>query len=141
MRTVWKWILGVLLVLVLVGAFAAGAYFWWNRMGGVSYRSAPGAPFHQGGQGWQGGPMMRGDGFGPRDGGPRMRGFAFHHPFGGLFFFGGGLLRLVILGALLYGAYWLGRRNARVVIEPRQARPVEPAPPAAADTTPPPPAE
>ena len=138
MRTVWKWILGVLLVLVVIGAFAAGAYFWWNRMEGVSYRNAPDVPFRQG---WQGGPMMRGDGFDRRDGGPMMRGFRPFRPFGGIFAMGGGLLRLIVLGALLYGAYWLGRRNARVVMEPRQPQTPEPPPAPPENATPPAPTE
>jgi hypothetical protein len=131
MRNVWKWILGVILVLLVAGAIGAGAFLWRSRMGEVSYRSMP---FHHS---WQNGPMMHGDQFDPRQAGPMMRGFRPFRPFGG-FFALGGLLRLIILGALLYGAYWLGRRNARVVMEPRQPRtpqpppapPVEPAPPA-----------
>jgi len=45
--------------------------------------------------------------------GPMMRGRGFGH-----FFFPGGLVKLIFFGALLYGAYWLGKRNARVVFDP-----------------------
>jgi hypothetical protein len=47
------------------------------------------------------GPLMHGRGFGPW----------------GAFSFFGGLVKLAFFGALLYGAYWLGKRNARVVLD------------------------
>jgi hypothetical protein len=44
-----------------------------------------------------------------------MRGdFGFFGPFA----FFGGLAKLIFFGALLYGAYWLGTRNARIVMNP-----------------------
>jgi hypothetical protein len=50
------------------------------------------------------GPMM----------GPRGGRFGLFGPF----LFLGWLARLAFFGALLYGAYWLGKRNARVVLDP-----------------------
>ncbi len=128
MKTVWKWILGILIVLLLVGAFAVAGFFW---SGHRTLAAVGGMPFHQG---WNGGPMMRGDDFGWQSG-PMMRG---GRGFGGFFLLGGigWLLRLGFFGLLLYGAYWLGRRNARVVVDPRT-----PAPAAAAAPAPEPPAD
>lgn len=107
MRNAWKWILGILLVLVILSIpFLLHYAFGNNLIRGFAGR----------------GPMMmeRFDfnhpGFGRGFRGPMgMRGgFGFFTPFRFL----GGLVELIIFGALLYGAYWLGRRNARVVIEP-----------------------
>jgi len=113
MKNIWKWILGVLLVLVVVAALAAAAFAWRTHMG-VAFING-GAPFARG---WDTGPMMRGnDGWnaGPMMGG--RGGFGFLGPI----VFIGGLLKLVFFAALLYGAYWLGKRNARVVLGPRPA--------------------
>ena len=54
MKSIWKWILGLVVVLLVVGAFFAVGFFMRTHMltGGVA-----GVPFHQG---WNGGPMMRG---------------------------------------------------------------------------------
>ena len=69
--------------------------------------------------------------FGPHS---RGRGFGHHDDFGG---FGplmivGGLIHLALFIGILYGAYWLGRRNARLVLDPstgsgRRPEPVAPA--------------
>lgn len=138
MKTIWKWILGILLVVLVVGGLAAAAFMWRGRTAVVSYRSMP---FNRS---WENGPMMRGHEFG-RQTGPLMRGGVGFRPLRGLFFLGSGLLCVLALGALLYGAYWLGRRNARMVIEPRSLSTPEPAPAPPADSNPPadtsPPAE
>jgi hypothetical protein len=128
MRAVWKWILGVVLVLVVIAGLAATAFFWHGGWATVSYREMP-MPH---GRSWNNGPMMRGDDL-PWQQGPMMRVERGFRPFGGLFFLGR-LLHWAFFGALLYGAYWLGRRNARVVIDPRSAA-VPPAAPV--QTTPP----
>ncbi len=47
-------------------------------------------------------------------------------PFGG-FFLLGGLVKLVLFLGVIYGAYWLGRRNARIALDPKPAERVEPA--------------
>ena len=114
MSKTWKWILGILLVLVIVGAFVAIGYAWQTHTFAMtSYRSMP---FDRN---WNDStlpenlrhPMLgvRGNGQYP------MRGFT---PFGG-FFLLGGLAKLVIFFGLLYGAYWLGRRNARIALDPK----------------------
>jgi hypothetical protein len=130
MKTIWKWILGILLVVLVVGGLAAAAFMWRGRTAAVSYRSMP---FNRG---WENGPMMRGHGFG-RQSGPLMRPSRGFGPIRGLFFLGSGLLCVLALGALLYGAYWLGRRNARLVIEPRSPATTEPAPVPPAEPGPP----
>ncbi len=130
MKTVWKWLLGILVVVLVVGAFFAAGFFMRTHM---LVGNAAVAPFHQG---LNSGPMMRGgDDFGFRAG-PMMRG---GRGFGGLFFLGGlgWLARLAFFGLLLYGAYWLGRRNARVVVDPRAPAPAVPAPEPPSDPTPP----
>jgi hypothetical protein len=68
----------------------------------------------------------RGNGWGNGFNGPKGdRRNGFGH-FGPLVFLGG-LVRLAFFGALLYGAYWLGKRNARVTLDPAPvAPPVEP---------------
>ena len=121
MKNIWKWILGVLLVLVVVAAVGVAAFAWRNHMG-VAFRNG-GAPFARG---FDNGPMMRGnDGWnnGPM---PMMRGRGGFGFLGPLVFLGG-LVKLAFFGALLYGAYWLGKRNARVVVN---------APPAASEPAP-----
>jgi len=123
MKTVWKWILGIVIVVLLVGAFAAAGYFWSAQRG---FALAGGMPFHQGWNGgpmMQAGPMMHGGGFGWQAG-PMMRG---GRGFGGFFLLGaiGWLLRLAFFGLLLYGAYWLGRRSTHSA-EPRTAAPAAP---------------
>lgn len=124
MSKTWKWILGIVLVMVLVGAMFAIGFMWqthtvtgWNRI----------MPFEQN---WNS-PMQR-DNWNQRVPGdqwnhPMMntRGFT---PFGG-FFMLGGLVRPILFFGLLYGAYWLGRRNARIAIDPKPAARVDaPAP-------------
>ncbi|MGE5250002.1 MAG: hypothetical protein ACM3QS_07270 [Bacteroidota bacterium] len=125
MKTIWKWILGILLVVLVVGALAAAAFMWRGRMASVSYRSIP---FERQ---WENGPRMRRPEFGWQTR-PLMRAGGGIRPLRGFLVLGNGLLCLLVLGALLYGAYWLGRRNARVVIEaksPAAPPPAAPAPP------------
>ena len=125
MKSIWKWILGIALVLVLVGVVATAAFMWRNHVISVSsFREVPfdrsfDNPLPRDFDGGRHGPMM----------GPRGRGFGFG--LFGPFMFLGGLVKLAFFGALLYGAYWLGRRNARVVVDPGPSAPpiVEPEPP------------
>ena len=107
MNRFWKWtlaILGILVVLAIVAIpFAMHSVFGFSMARGFD--------------GWNG-PMMRdhhGLGF-DRFHGPLMYGRGFG-PWGAFSFFGG-LVKLAFFGALLYGAYWLGKRNARVVLDP-----------------------
>jgi hypothetical protein len=112
----WKWtlaILGILIALAIVAIpFAMHSVFGFSMARGFD--------------GWNG-PMMRdhhGLGF-DRFHGPLMYGRGFG-PWGAFSFFGG-LVKLAFFGALLYGAYWLGKRNARVVLDPSTG-PSAPAP-------------
>jgi hypothetical protein len=113
-----KWILGIVLVLVLVGAMFAVGFAWRTHTTGgwmMPYgyeRNWNNPMMERGFNNWQH-PMMTDRGF---------------LPFSG-FFFLGGLLKWVLFFGLLYGAYWLGRRNARFTVDPRPASPVDaPAP-------------
>lgn len=118
MKNIWKWILGILAVL-LVAAIVGGMFLFHNRVMAGGF--GPGYAYQQQNgnvrpnmPGWNNSP--RGDGNGFR--GPMMmkgggRGF---NRFGG-----GGFFQLVVFGLLLYGAYWLGRRNARIALDPPAA--------------------
>lgn len=118
MKNIWKWILGILVVVLVVGAVGAAAFMWRSHMN-FAYGNMP---MMRGNDGWNRGPSMMGRG-----------GF---FPFFGAFALLGGLVKLVIFGALLYGAYWLGRRNARVVVDtPTQATPPPPPPASDVDQT------
>ena len=169
MKTVWKWILGIIIVLVVAG-LVVGAVFMWQHRPAFSMRSAPFAyrqyqqnapnapstpnpqnnqskpntpngttpnrPMMPRGFGYGRGPMMgRGFGYSPMMGrggfgyGSMMsRGFSpFFVGFSMMF----GLVKLVLFGLLLYGAYWLGRRSVTPVVAPVAPVPVsdpEPAP-------------
>jgi hypothetical protein len=129
MKKIWKWLLGILIVVVVVAVLVGGAFVMRNRMiafnGINNQRQAQTQPQ----QGWNAGPMgQRGEnGFQGRaggrfdqgQGGPMMgggfgrgfnRGFA---PFGFGLMFLGGLLRLIplaLLGLLLYAVYQFGKR-------------------------------
>jgi hypothetical protein len=122
MKTYWKWILGILIVLAVLIAIPLGMHFLINR----GYIKPPMVfAFHQrpagpnfdkqnGFNDWNG-PRGFGDngGWSNRGEGHRGRGFGF---FGPLMFIGG-LLKLAVFGGLLYGAYWLGKRNARITLD------------------------
>jgi hypothetical protein len=120
MSKTWKWILGIVLVLVLIGAMFVVGYAWRaHTLGGwmTPYGYTQDRPFERN---WNGPMMGRGDDGWRR---PMMvdRGLM---PFGGFFLFGG-LLKWILFFGLLYGAYWLGRRNARISLDPRPASPVD----------------
>ena len=127
MKTYWKWIIGIIIALAVIVAAMFGMRYlvsngtitlpanlnaWRGPMMGRGFEG-PRAFDGRGFNGYRGGPMMGG------------RGIGFGH-FGPLIFLGG-LLRLVFFGALLYGAYWLGRRNARIAIDSKTVAPaIEP---------------
>jgi hypothetical protein len=135
MKTYWKWIIGIVIALAVVAVAMIGMRYlisngaiplpanlttWHGPMMGRDFDGPRGSDDNgnngQGrGNGW-------GNGFnGPK--GDRRNGFGH---FGPLVFLGG-LVRLAFFGALLYGAYWLGKRNARVTLDPAPvAPPVEP---------------
>jgi hypothetical protein len=143
MKNAWKWILGVLLVLLVVAAlvavpFAMRSYMAANPGVLAQGRVFNGGPMMRGNNGQQGnqpgfgfngqrGPMMGGRGF--ERGFSRFGGFG---PFGFGLMFLGGLLRLIplaLFGLLLYGVYQLGKRaGVRSVMIPAPAA----TPPAAA---------
>ena len=159
MKKVWKWILGILLVLVIVAALVAVPFVMRNYMAANFNRAAqqtvPGANPQAPGANPQApngfrGPMMRGNnngqqgqfpgGFDDR-GGPMMGGGRGFSRFGGFaplgfgMMFIGGLLRLIplaLFGLLLYGVYQLGKRaGVRSTLSPAPVS-TQPAPPAAA---------
>jgi hypothetical protein len=139
MRKIWKWVLGIVLVLMLVGAMFAIGFAWrTHTFSMVSYRDMPygregnGPMMQPGNEGWGRQPMMYG-----RNGGERsmMGGRGFQH-FGGGFSPLGGLVKLAVFIGLLYGAYWLGKRNARITLDPKPAAPVAEVPAPQAGTPP-----
>ncbi len=142
MKTLWKWIIGILIVLLVVGALAAAFFVWRNhpalafgprlgeRFNPPNSQDLPNAPTNPNmprNFGYGHGPMDGDRGWRPPMFGQRGFGFLPFFPFFGGFFLFGGLVKLVIFGLLLYGAYWLGRRNARLVVDPKPAAPA-PAP-------------
>lgn len=131
MNKTLKWIFGIVLVLALVGAMFAIGYTWQTRMaGGWDTRVARdwNHPMMRGDDGWTNQPRKweRNDGWSH----PMVyeRGFT---PFGG-FFLLGGLVKFALFVGLLYGAYWLGRRNARIALDPSTGSGQRPAPAASA---------
>ena len=137
MKKAWKWILGIILVLVVVAALVAVPFVMRNYMAAnfsfrATQQTAPGVNPQAPGTnpqvpGPNRGPMMnrnfngQGQGFGGFGGqrGPMMGGgrgfsrFGGFTPFGFGFMFLGGLLRLIplaLFGLLLYGVYQLGKR-------------------------------
>jgi len=107
MKNFWKWILGIVVILVVLFGLGIGArllmgnFFPAGSDELYAFRS----------------PMM-----GVRN---------FHH-FGGMMGFGGGsmlfggLVPLALLGALVYGAFWFGKRKS--LTHPIPGMPVETAP-------------
>jgi len=145
MTKAWKWILGILAALVILGVVAAAVFVWWNhapltmsarvtRMQQYAQPApgtpaAPGAPTVPNKQGAPYG-FGRGDrgffqspgGRMPMMGGRGNRNFGGLMPFGMGFFLLGGLLHLIIpLGVLVLVAilfYSLGKRAGASSIAP-----------------------
>lgn len=88
MKNFWKWILGIVIVLVVLFGLGVGARLLLGNILPGADGAVEGLRPH----------MMGGWSFG------RM------HPFGG-FMRLGGLLPLILVGLLAYGAYWLGKRK------------------------------
>lgn len=109
MSKTWKWILGIVVVVVVLGALAMAGFAWRSNM---SYRGGD-LPYARD---WNNMPMYRDNDWNNWNH-PMMstRGFV---PFGG-FFLLGGLVKSGLFLGLLYGAYWLGRRNARIALDPK----------------------
>jgi hypothetical protein len=119
MKNIWKWILGILIVLAILAIPAALYYMYTHYSSFVTAGTLPGFR----------GPVMGGHGYDWNH--PHMHndfrfgeGFKPMHrrghftPFFGGFFLLFGLLKIALFGALLYGAYWLGKRNARITLDP-----------------------
>jgi hypothetical protein len=96
MKTFWKWILGIVIVLVVLAGLGIG-----TRLLMVNY--LPEARLGFGDLDGFHGQMMRGRGFGLIGG---------MMPFGGGFHMLGGFFPLLLLGLLFYGVYRLGRHGS-----------------------------
>jgi hypothetical protein len=138
MKSVWKWILGIVIVLILCAAVGGGIFAFSHRfaLGGPEIRAnqadnyAWSMPMHRGFVGPNDRYHQRefGPGMVPHMGAWGGRGMM---PFGGGFMLFGGLIRLffvlAILGLVGFGAYRLGKQaGVRTA-----AAPVAPPPPAA----------
>ena len=131
MKNIWKWVLGILIVLVIVAAVVAVPLvmrsYMAARIPASTTNTLPqGRGFNGNGNGWnmmpRNGNQQGQGGFNGR-GGPMMgggqgfnRGFrgGMFSPFGFGFMFLGGFLRLipwVLLALLVWGVYQLGRRS------------------------------
>lgn len=91
MKNFWKWILGIVIVLVVLFGLGVGA-----RLLLANVLPAAAGDYH---------------GFMPMMGGRGVEHFFGRMPFGGGFMRLGGLVPLLLLGLLVYGAYWLGKRK------------------------------
>jgi len=143
MKKAWKWILGVLLVVVVAAALVGVSLVVGNRM--FARANFNNQSQLQPQQGLNNGPMMGGNqrggyglqgrapgGFenrgGPMMGGGFRRGFA---PFGFGLMFIGGLLRLIplaLFGLLLYAVYQFGKRAGLRAAPVAVTAPASPAP-------------
>ena len=120
MKNSWKWVLGIVLVLmVAVGIFGLGYIHHTQMMAPVDPQGWHGSMMNGAGPGGHGGQMMQMHSFGR---GPIRGGMFF-----GMFV---GLIPLALGLLLLYGAYRLGVRHSAPV-----AVPVTPAPPVAVTTS------
>lgn len=102
MKSIWKWILGILAGTLVLGVLFFSPLLWhqflpFGRYGG--YGMMPGA--------WGGGRMPMHGGFGGYS--PMMTG-GFSYGFGGLF---GGLIQLGVLALIVLGIVWLVRAILR----------------------------
>jgi len=115
MSKFWKWFLGILLVLVFIGLFVASAFL---MHGGFARGGFDSRGFQQYGQ-FERGPMMGGGQFYGFGGGPGWMmgggGYGFHPlAFCGRLF--GGLIPLLLLALIIYGAYRLGRHKSPAAV-------------------------
>ena len=109
MKSIWKWVLGILLVLVVIGLLVGSAFLLHGfGRGGIEAREFQGY-----GQ-FQRGPMMgEGQVFGFGGGpGRMMGGYGFGLPLIGIcLFFLRGLIPLALLALVVYGAYRMGKHR------------------------------
>ena len=120
MSKTWKWVLGIVLVLAVIVAVVCSIAFHAGFMrDGVAahgmFESKGWGDFDQhsqmmnGVKGYAGHGQMMGGGYGFNGHGSMMRGRGF-------FPFFGGLIPLVLLGLLVYGAYWLGKKKSNTQV-------------------------
>lgn len=145
MSRAWKWILGILAVLIIVAVVVGGAWLLISRGTRIAavrpYAGQPNsqtAPFGPNGQNFPNGRRGFGNGGGFPFGGYGFRGpmmgnrFPGFGPFGIGFFLLGALLRLIVpLGLLVLVAfifYQLGKRAGSGTVR-REPVPVAPTPP------------
>ena len=120
MKTIWKWVLGILIALIVIAAILLGM----RALVDNGYIAGPGMYAWHRGYGFD-----KSYGFDEWDRPARFdcpRGWDYPH--GGMvffspFFFLHGLLKLAVFAGLLYGAYWLGTRNARITLDSAPATP------------------
>jgi len=109
MKSIWKWVLGILLVLVVIGLLVGSAFLLHGfGRGGIEARDFQGY-----GQ-FQPGPMMGGGqiyGFDGRGGMMGGRGFGFPL-IGFCLFLLRGLIPLTLLALVVYGAYRMGTHRS-----------------------------
>ena len=118
MKAIWKWILGILLVLVVIGLFVGMAFL---MHGGFSrgFETGGGQEFGQ----FERGPMMGqgqiyGFGAGP---GRMMGGYGFISPFMLVCRFFLRLIPLALLALLVYGAYRFGTHKTNTQVSSASA--------------------
>ena len=122
MKNIWKWILGILLIVVIVAGLVGAAFAIHNSMTArFAYRlNGPGgAPNIQPNPGPQSKPGFPEPGMWGRFPGEHRSMFGHGFGFGPAFFLLGGLMRLiplVLVILLIVGAYLLGRRSQAPVM-------------------------
>jgi hypothetical protein len=125
MKKVWKWVIGIVIVLVVVAALVGGAILMRNRyanLAGIAKSGVPGLPVpgDDYGRRFPGMRPFRDDGWGRRGmpmWGPGMMGFGRHLPIMG---FLGSLFCLGVLALLVLGIIWL----VRTLGKPKAVTPV-----------------
>ena len=143
MKTVWKWVIGIVIVLVIIAVLLGGAFLLRNHLisvVGVARMNRPGVqvpgngtlPPASNGNGTRRFPGMMpyGNGYW---GGRGMMGFGRMMPFGGLFGLFGGLIALGVLVFIVLAIIWFVRALRQpVTLAPTPVAVVNPVVPAVA---------
>jgi len=116
MKNFWKWILGIVIVLVVLFGLGIGARLLMGNLLPASVGDVDG--FRS--------PMMGGRGYPGGFPGGHMGFGGGHMLFGGGFMLLGGLLPLALLGLLVYGAFRLGKHRSTPSMPVETAQPVAP---------------
>lgn len=115
MKSIWKWILGIILVLVVVSLFVSMAYLMYG--GGFSRQIGIGN-IKEFGQFYRGPMMGQGQLYGFGGGPGHMMGrIGFISPFMFICRSFSRLVPLALLALLVYGAYRLGTRNSNLQVK------------------------